>query len=109
MTEFTDNLDDVFALFGPIQAKAMFGGYGIYHDELMFGLVVDDVLYLKADNQSAEAFVAKGLPAFEYVKQGKTIKVSYYQAPEEIYDDQDQARSWAELALAAARRGRRSK
>ena len=107
MTEFTDNLDDVFALFGPIKVKAMFGGYGIYHEELMFGLVADDVLYLKADSHSAGAFVDQGLPAFEYVKQGKSIKMSYYQAPEEIFDDQDMARKWAELALDAARRGRR--
>lgn len=109
MTEFTASLDDVFALFGPIQAKPMFGGHGLYHDGLMFGLVVDDVLYLKADSQSAGAFVAHGLPAFEYVKQGKPIKVSYYQAPEEIFDDQDAARHWAELAFEAARRGRRSR
>ena len=109
MSEFTDNLNDVFAWFGPIRARPMFGGHGIYHQDLMFGLVADDVLYLKADSQSADAFVAQGLPPFEYNKQGRVIKMSYYQAPEEIFDDPEMARQWAELAFSAALRGRRSK
>jgi DNA transformation protein and related proteins len=49
MSEFVDSLDEVVAQFGAISAKHMFGGYGIYHDSVMFGLVADDVLYLKAD------------------------------------------------------------
>lgn len=48
MSEFVDNLDEVFALFGAVRAKRMFGGYGLYHDNLVFGLVADEVLYLKA-------------------------------------------------------------
>lgn len=80
----------------------MFGGYGIYHDGLMFALVTDDTLYLKADDTSRQQFIDRTLTPFTYEKQGKTIQLSYYQAPEEIYDDPDEAVYWAKQAFQAA-------
>ena len=113
MSDFVANLEDVFALFGPIRTKRMFGGYGVYHDKLMFGLVADEVLYLKADEHSSDTFRRRGLSQFEYAKQGKKIKMSYYLAPEEIFDDPVQAKEWAvrafESALRARERGAKSK
>lgn len=109
MSEFVDFLLDTLAVLGPVRARRMFGGHGIYHDDLMFGLVADDVLYLKADAKSAPDFVARDLEPFEYVKKGKSMKMSYYRAPEEIYDDPDEARHWASLAFAAAQRARKPK
>ena len=109
MSEFVDNLSEVFALFGPVRAKRMFGGYGIYHADFMFALVEDDVLYLKADEQSVAAFTRQGLQPFEYEKDNKTIKLSYYMAPEEIFDEPETAREWAVLAFEAALRCRKPK
>ncbi len=106
MSEFVDNLETVFSEFGSVSAKRMFGGYGIYHDGLMFGLVADDELYLKADSQSTSHFTDKGLSPFEYNKNGKSVKMTYYQAPEEIYDDSEVAREWAIIAFDAVLRGR---
>lgn len=80
----------------------MFGGHGIYHDGLMFALVADDSLYLKADETSKQEFINKQLPAFEYDKKDKTVTLSYYLAPEEIYEDSDEADYWARLAFQAA-------
>ena len=65
MSEFVDHLETVFALFGPVIARRMFGGYGIYHDALMFGLVADDEIYLKTDEKSVRTFTELGLPPFE--------------------------------------------
>ncbi len=56
MSEFVDYLKEVFEQFGQIRARKMFGGYGIYHDGVMFGLVADDTLYLKADENTAPYF-----------------------------------------------------
>jgi len=106
-SEFVGNLEDVFALFGAIEAKRMFGGYGVYHDGLMFALVAHDVLYLKADETSAGAFVELGLPQFEYGKSGKITRMSYYAAPEEIFDNPEQAKKWANRAYEAALRARK--
>lgn len=109
MSEFVEHLKEVFAPFGPIRAKRMFGGYGLYHDDLMFGLISDDVLYLKADKYSSIAFSERGLPPFAYERGGKTMKLSYYMAPQEIFEDAAQAKEWASRAFEAALRARRSK
>ncbi len=84
MSEFINFLHEVFSDFGTINSRKMFGGYGIYHDGLMFGLVADDSLYLKADETTKQQFIDKDLPPFEYDKKNKKVKLSYYLAPEEI-------------------------
>ena len=106
MSEFVEYLTEVLEPFGEIDARRMFGGYGVYRDGIMFGLIADDVFYLKADKASAPRFVTEGLAQFEYVKNGKPMKMSYYAAPEEIFDDPDAAKEWAELAFEAALRAR---
>lgn len=106
MSEFVDSLQEIFTLFGAVYSRRMFGGHGIYHDGLMFGLVVDDVLYLKADDASVDTFTRLGLAPFSYEKAGKTIRIAYYMAPEEIFDDPELAREWATRAFDAALRAR---
>ena len=80
----------------------------MYHDVLMFGLVADDVLYLKVDGESVDRFIDLGLEPFEYEKNGAKIKMSYYMAPESIFEDFEQAKEWAALAFDAALRARKS-
>ena len=104
MSSFVANLHAVFRHFGPIEARRMFGGHGIYHDGRMIGLVADDVLYLKSDPQSAPHFDARALAPFMYTKQGRTMALSYRQAPDEIFDDADEAVRWARMAFEAALR-----
>lgn len=106
-SEFVDYLSEVFETFGPIRAKRMFGGWGIYFDELMFGLVADDVLYLKADAESEPEFLELGLEPFEYRKQGRLTRISYYTAPDIVFEDPDEARAWATRAFEAALRSKK--
>ena len=107
MSEFVDYLHEVFESFGPISSRRMFGGYGIYHEGLMFGLVADDALYLKADKQARKHFEELDLHPFEYNKNGKVMKMSYYAAPEEVFDDPDVAHVWARRAYDAAVRNKK--
>ena len=109
MSEFTDYLQEVFEPFGPIAARRMFGGYGIYHDGIMFALVADDMLYMKADDANAHYFEEKGLSQFEYPKANKMVKLSYYQAPEEIMEDPVEAAIWARRSFEVALRAKRKK
>lgn len=109
MSEFVENLQDVFSLYAPIRAKRMFGGYGIYRGDVMFGLVADDVLYLKADDETKASFLELGLPPFEYERRGKKITMSYYAAPDVLFDDPEIARVWAARAHDAALRSQKSK
>ena len=104
--EFVSHIVDMMQSIGPVHAKAMFGGYGIYLEGVMFALIADSVLYLKADQVSENVFKDKGLQAFNYFKNGKACKMSYYQAPEETLEDIEQMNDWAnrayEVALSAA-------
>jgi len=109
MSEFVEYLHEVFERFGPIRVRKMFGGYGVYHSGLMFGLVVDDTPYLKADAENARFFEKECLGQFGYDKDGRTIKMSYYEAPVGILDDREQAAIWARRSIAAAFRSRAPK
>ena len=102
--EFISYVVGLMQSIGPVTAKFMFGGYGIFLEGLMFGLIADGVLYLKADKETENEFKAKGLEKFTYKKKGKEFKMSYYQAPEEALEDGEEMSSWAAKAYSAARR-----
>jgi DNA transformation protein len=104
-SQFVEFLHEAFEEFGPVETRKMFGGYGIYHDGLMFGLVENDILYLKADSSTKKYFKSKNLSQFQYKRKDKMVKMSYYRAPEEIYDDPSEATIWAKRAYEAASRG----
>ncbi len=107
--EFIEHLLDLFESCGPVRAKAMFGGFGLYRDDRMFGLVAEDVLYLKADDQSRQDFEARGLQPFTYVRQGRRLAMSYYEAPPEAVDDAEVLCRWAEKAYDVALRSAQGK
>lgn len=109
MLEYIEYLKEVFEQFGPIMARKMFGGYGIYNNGLMFALVADGVLYLKADEKNSDYFRNAGLDQFEYDKNGKVVKMSYYQAPDEIMEDREEAAVWARRSYESALRAQKAK
>jgi DNA transformation protein len=102
--EFVSYVVELMQSIGPVRAKGMFGGHGIFLDELMFGLVVDSILYLKADKETEKEFKESGLEAFTYNKKGKEYKMSYFQAPEESLEDSEVMRLWANKAYSTALR-----
>lgn len=108
MSEFTDHLSELLETFGPVTVRRMFGGHGVFRDGLMFGLVFDDALYLKADEHSRAMFESCGLPRFEYTAKGKRISLFYYLAPEEALEDPMTLAEWARPAFEAALRGNRT-
>jgi len=102
--EFASYVVDLMQSIGLVNAKAMFGGYGIFLEGLMFGLIADNILYLKADKETENEFKAKGLENFTYNKKGKEFKMSYYQAPHEALENGEKMHPWAAKAFSAARR-----
>ena len=100
--EFTAYVVDLMQSIGTVSARRMFGGYGIFLDGLMFALIADGSLYMKADSESRDRFLSSGLEAFTYSKKGKQISLSYYQAPLEALEDGEQMKEWANLAFGCA-------
>lgn len=107
--DFVPYVVDLMQSIGPVYSKRMFGGYGLYIEGLMFGLIADNTLYFKADKTTAPHFEEKGLGAFGYQKQDKTIYLSYFQSPEETLEDADVMQEWANQAYATALRAAEQK
>ena len=103
--ELIEFLKEQMAGLGPVSARRMFGGAGLFRDGLMFALVVGDVLYLKADSDSAAAFDERDLAPFTYAtKNGERGVMAYRRAPEDCLDDPDEMTLWCRLAFDAALR-----
>jgi len=85
----------------------MFGGVGIYADQLFFALIDDDTLYFKVDDSNRPDFERLGMKPFQPYGEGGEI-MQYYQVPTDLLEDLEALRPWAEKAIAvAARKARR--
>lgn len=104
MAGLADSLPEVFERLDRVQARRMFGGHGLFHEGRMIGLVVRETLYLKVDAESAPHFDALKAPAFCYERQGKTMQMSYREAPADLFDDRELAALWGRRAWEAAMR-----
>lgn len=101
---YIELLKDLLADLAPISARRMFSGVGLFAQGVMFAIVIDDVLYLKADKETQASFEAEGLGPFSYNRSGRTVALSYWRAPERLLDDRDDMLDWAQRALAVAKR-----
>lgn len=98
---------ELLSPLGPVRAKGMFGGHGLYVDECFVAIVADEVLYLKADAQSAPAFAAAGSTPFTYTARGRTLTMSYWRVPPDAMESSAAMRPWGRLAVEAATRAAR--
>lgn len=97
-------LDEQLAGIGPVSIRRMFGGAGVFADGIMFALVSDDTLYFKVDETTRADFEAEGMGAFTYAtKDGRNTLMSYWRAPERLFDEPDEMLAWARKALTIAR------
>jgi DNA transformation protein len=103
--EFVDYVIDQLAAWGEVTVRKMFGGAGLYRDGTMFGLIADDVAYLKVDDSNREDFVKAGASPFNpYPDKVKTTIMSYYEIPADVIENPTVLTEWAERSLAIARK-----
>lgn len=95
---------DLFAAFGAVDVRRMFGGFGVFAEDLMLAIVQDGQIFLKVDEVTSGSFAREGQGAFTYEARGRRISLSYWRMPDRLYDDPDELARWAAGALAAARR-----
>jgi DNA transformation protein len=55
---FIDYLTETLAPLGTVRSKRMFGGVGVYINELFCAIIVDDSLYFKGDDDNEAEFAA---------------------------------------------------
>jgi DNA transformation protein len=102
---FADFLREQLAPLGHVTLRRMFGKTGVFCDALMLGMVRDNTLYFRVDDENRETFrEAEAYPPLNYAKKGGTIDLAFWRAPERLFDEPDELLTWARAALAAAGR-----
>lgn len=101
---YLDQIAELLDPIGPLRIRRMFSGAGIFDGEIMFALISDDTLYLKADETTRHGFEAEDQLPFSYDAKGRTIALPYWRVPDRLLDEPDELRDWARTAIAVARR-----
>ncbi|HXQ63519.1 MAG TPA: TfoX/Sxy family protein [Steroidobacteraceae bacterium] len=100
--EFLDFVADQFACAGPVRVRRMFGGAGVYVDELFCAIVSASSVYLKVDERNRPSFEQAGMGPFRPFAHDPGFAMDYYQLPDGALEDTDELRPWLRGARAAA-------
>jgi len=101
--EYLDYVVDQLGCIGEVTAKKMFGGVGLYHNGLFFGLIAADVLYFKVDEENRPEYESAFAKPFQPYGE-ESYSMGYYEVPVDVLEDVDRLRTWARGAVAAAAR-----
>lgn len=103
--EFATYCSELLATAGAVRSRRMFGGYGLYVDEVFVALIAGETLYLKVDAQTQPRFEEAGGQRFEYTARGEQRhSLGFWTVPPEAMDSPRLMQPWARLALEAALR-----
>ena len=104
---FVSHCLELLAPLGMVRARRMFGGHGLYIDDVFVALIADERLYMKTDDDARPAFERAGCEPFAYSRRDRAaITLSYWTAPDEALESPRAMQPWARLALAAALRAK---
>lgn len=93
---------ELLAPLGRVRVKRMFGGHGLYVDEIFCAVIAFDRLYLKVNAETRPRFEAEGCEPFVYDAKTGSVALGYYSAPAEAMESPALMQPWARLALQAA-------
>lgn len=108
-SEFVEFVLEQMASAGQVRARRMFGGYGIYLAEHFVAIVLNEKLFLKADDSTQPEFEARGLKQLVFRMKTKQIPARYFEAPPEVFDDPEEMARWLQLARTVAARSKQGK
>lgn len=101
--DLVEHVCDLLAPLGAARARAMFGGHGIYVDDVFCAIIAYDTLYFKVDEGNRADYETLGYRPFKPFDD-RPMAMSYYEVPAEVMDRRDTFLNWARKALEAARR-----
>lgn len=104
--DFAAYCTDLLACVGPVHAKRMFGGYGLYAEDVFVAIVTGATLYLKTDERTQPRFAAGGGTQFCFTSRGKVQATHFWSPPADAMDSPALMRPWAQLAVEAALRAK---
>ena len=100
-------LEQLAALPG-VSPRRMFGGAGLYREEFFFGLIADDVLYLRVNDSNRSDYTTRGMAAFRPYADRPHLSMSYFEVPADVLEDAAELVSWAQRSVAVAMAAPRS-
>jgi|SRR6476661_957415 len=96
-------LEQLSRVLSAVRSRKMFGGVGVYSDDLFFALLDNDTMYFKVDDETRGDFEAIGMGPFRpFGEGGETMQ--YYEVSGDLIEDADRLKEWAERAVSVARR-----
>ena len=104
---FLDYIKDLLEPIGDITCRAMFGGYGIYKDGMIFAIIDDNELYFNGVASTAKVFEDSGAQQFSYQGKKGLVKMCYWKVPSDIIDDKEKLIDWANLAIKSAKESKK--
>jgi DNA transformation protein len=108
--EYLAYVVDLLRHWAPVAVRRMFSGHGLYRGDVIFALIINDVLYFKTDALNRPAYEAAGMAPFSYTRSGRpTVITSYHAVPSDLLEGDGELADWAEQAYAAALRFRKAK
>jgi DNA transformation protein and related proteins len=103
---FKDFVLDQLPALNDVEARRMFGGFGLYQEEIFFGIIHKGRLYFKIDASTIGEYRKRKMRPFR-ANTKQTLK-SYCQVPIEIVEDRDQLCEWAGRAIGCQQRNKRN-
>ena len=100
--EFLNLIIEKLSPIGDIKGRAMFGGYGIFHEGLMFALISEDILYFKVNDSNRDRYEKAGSNPFPH-------GISYWEVPTEVLEGTTRLHEWASISIAIAQAANRKK
>ena len=92
----TEHILEQLATIDGVTSKRMFGGYGVFHDSKMFGLITaKGQRYFKANESTALDYTDKNSE--------RHSRMSYYSIPEDIMEEDALLVSWAKKSIAISK------
>ena len=104
--QFLDYILSYLESHGAIRSRAMFGGYGIYLGDVMFGLIAENVLYFRVDDINRSDYLELDAKPFVYSMGPKTVSLPYFELPEEILNNSEKLGVWIKRSTDAAKRNK---
>jgi DNA transformation protein len=98
---FADFILDQLEDLPDVECRTMFGGHGLYQDEIFFAILYKSRLYFKTNTTSAALYRRRGMKPFQ-PNPKQTLK-NYYEVPGEVVEDRDELAEWARAAITVAR------
>ena len=103
--DFLEYVLDQFSDWGGVSVRKMFGGAGLYRDGKMFGLVADNVAYLKVDETNRDKFLEAGSAPFKPFPNRPTM-LSFFEIPPDIFESPEELIEWSEESLSIQKKGK---